>query len=57
MIKYQVPQNVTLAILAKGHNPPTDWARELFKLSEDAEIPLISIKKIGKFWIFLSMAS
>jgi len=33
--KIQVPQKVTLTILAKGHNSPADWARELFKPSRD----------------------
>jgi len=30
-MKIQVPQRVTLAILAKGHNSPADQAKELFK--------------------------
>jgi len=33
------------------HNSSADRARELFKPSEDMERILVSIKKIGKFWI------
>ena len=36
-MKIQLPQKVILAILAKGLNSPADWARELFKSSEDSE--------------------
>jgi len=34
-----------------SHNLPTDRARELLKPSSDSGSLLVSIKKIGKFWI------
>jgi len=42
-MKNQVWQKVTLAILAEGHNSSTNWARELFKHSTDAESVVVSI--------------
>jgi len=48
-MKIQVPQKVvTLAILAKGHNSPAKWARELFKSSKVSESLVVSNKKF--FW-------
>jgi len=43
LVKNQVLQNVTLAILDEGHNLPAHWARELLKPSEDAESLVLSI--------------
>jgi len=37
---------VTLVILAKSHNLPADWARELFKPCKDLESLVCKIKKI-----------
>jgi len=51
VVKNQVPQKVTLAILAEDHNSPSNSARELFKPSNDAESLVLQILKIGKFWI------
>jgi len=36
-MKNQVQQNLTLAILAEGHNLPANWAEEGYKHS-DAEV-------------------
>jgi len=41
--KNQVPQNVTLIILAEGCNSPAGWTRELFKPSKTAEHLAVSI--------------
>ena len=38
------PQKETLAILAKGHPSPVDWARELFKPSEVGESLVVTNK-------------
>jgi len=35
--KIKITLKVTFIILAKGHNLPGNWARELFKPSEDGQ--------------------
>ena len=35
-----------------GHNSAGDRARELFKPSKDEESLVVTIKKIGMFWIW-----
>jgi len=44
-MKIEVRQKVTLAILAEGHNLPTNWAGELLKHSTDAESLVVKIEK------------
>jgi len=43
LIKNQVRQKVTLAIVAEGHNSPAHWAGELFKHFKDVESLVVSI--------------
>jgi len=35
------------------HHSPGDKARELFKPSKDVQSPVVSIEKLGKFWVLL----
>jgi len=45
LAKNQVPQKIPFTISFEGHSSPVDWARELFKPSEDVESSVFTIKK------------
>jgi len=50
LVNIYVPQKVTFAILVKGHNSATNWARELFKPSKDGKnLAVYNFKTILSF--------
>ena len=56
LVNNQVPQKVMLTSFVEGHNSPADWARELFKPSEDTENLVLLIEIMGSlgFELFVS---